>query len=41
MKEIDDFDKFDSDQNEVVHVSGMYKDWFLDYASYVILIVLF
>ena len=37
MKEIDDFDKFDSDQNEVVHVSGMYKDWFLDYASYVIL----
>ena len=37
MKEINDFDKFDSDQNEVVHVSGMYKDWFLDYASYVIL----
>ena len=21
----------------VVHVAGMYKDWFLDYASYVIL----
>ena len=37
MKENDDFDNFDSDQNEVVHVSGMYKDWFLDYASYVIL----
>ena len=37
MKETDEFDNFDSDQNEVVHVSGMYKDWFLDYASYVIL----
>ncbi|MAU37187.1 MAG: DNA topoisomerase IV [Flavobacteriales bacterium] len=37
MKETGDFDNFDSDQNEVVHVSGMYKDWFLDYASYVIL----
>src|SRR5882757_2191782 len=22
---------------QVVHVSGMFKDWFLDYASYVIL----
>ncbi|MEC9209973.1 MAG: DNA gyrase/topoisomerase IV subunit A [Bacteroidota bacterium] len=24
-------------QEEVIHVSGMYKNWFLDYASYVIL----
>jgi topoisomerase IV subunit A len=22
---------------QVIHVSGMYQDWFLDYASYVIL----
>ena len=22
---------------DVIHISGMYKDWFLDYASYVIL----
>ena len=22
---------------QVIHVSGMYKEWFLDYASYVIL----
>ncbi|HIG32326.1 MAG TPA: DNA gyrase/topoisomerase IV subunit A [Flavobacteriales bacterium] len=25
------------DEQEVIHVSGMYKNWFLDYASYVIL----
>jgi topoisomerase-4 subunit A len=25
------------DDHEVIHVSGMYKNWFLDYASYVIL----
>ena len=25
------------DGHEVIHVSGMYKNWFLDYASYVIL----
>lgn len=25
------------DSQEVIHVSGMYKNWFLDYASYVIL----
>ena len=24
-------------ENEVIHVSGMYQNWFLDYASYVIL----
>ena len=23
--------------HKIVHLSGMYKDWFLDYASYVIL----
>ena len=27
----------DQHQEEVIHVSGMYKNWFLDYASYVIL----
>ena len=26
-----------SGQHKVIHLSGMYKDWFLDYASYVIL----
>jgi topoisomerase IV subunit A len=33
-------EKFEQDHNsqeEVVHVSGMYQSWFLDYASYVIL----
>ncbi len=25
------------DLHSVVHLSGMYQDWFLDYASYVIL----
>ena len=29
--------KESSQIKDVVHVSGMYKDWFLDYASYVIL----
>ena len=27
----------DSDNESLVRVTGMYKDWFLDYASYVIL----
>ena len=27
----------DEKNQEVIHVSGMYKNWFLDYASYVIL----
>ena len=27
----------DNDGEEVIHVSGMYQNWFLDYASYVIL----
>ena len=26
-----------NDMHDVIHVSGMYKNWFLDYASYVIL----
>jgi len=31
-------ESFDENQNdEIVKVTGMYKDWFLDYASYVIL----
>ncbi|PLX05142.1 MAG: DNA topoisomerase IV, partial [Marinilabiliales bacterium] len=25
------------DSSSIIHISGMYKDWFLDYASYVIL----
>jgi topoisomerase-4 subunit A len=30
-------DKIDDDNSNVITLSGMYKDWFLDYASYVIL----
>ena len=26
-----------SKDENIIHVSGMYKNWFLDYASYVIL----
>jgi topoisomerase-4 subunit A len=29
--------EIDISEQEVIHVSGMYKNWFLDYASYVIL----
>ncbi|MEQ9186647.1 MAG: DNA gyrase/topoisomerase IV subunit A [Cryomorphaceae bacterium] len=43
-EELEERDEEFSDQEEqgeelekVIHVSGMYKDWFLDYASYVIL----
>lgn len=33
-----DIDNIENDGlKEIVHVSGMYEDWFLDYASYVIL----
>ena len=32
-----DFNIEDDYQEDVVHISGMYKNWFLDYASYVIL----
>jgi len=28
---------YNKTENEVIHVSGMYQNWFLDYASYVIL----
>ena len=31
------FEQNHNSQEEVVHVSGMYQSWFLDYASYVIL----
>ena len=27
----------DNKIEDIIHVSGMYKNWFLDYASYVIL----
>ena len=30
-------DNFSSELQNITHISGMYKDWFLDYASYVIL----
>lgn len=32
-----DSDNIDNNQDTIIKVSGMYKDWFLDYASYVIL----
>lgn len=39
--QLDDFtqdsDNIDNNQDTIIKVSGMYKDWFLDYASYVIL----
>ena len=30
-------EKYGDELHKIVHLSGMYKDWFLDYASYVIL----
>ncbi|MCK5170114.1 MAG: DNA gyrase/topoisomerase IV subunit A, partial [Bacteroidales bacterium] len=35
--EISDKEKHSVEMHKIVHLSGMYKDWFLDYASYVIL----
>ncbi|MDA3953936.1 MAG: DNA gyrase/topoisomerase IV subunit A [Bacteroidales bacterium] len=35
--EISEKDKNNKELHKIVHLSGMYKDWFLDYASYVIL----
>ena len=32
-----DSNEFPSSEDKIVRVTGMYKDWFLDYASYVIL----
>ncbi len=32
-----EFDGSDSTSHNVIHLSGMYENWFLDYASYVIL----
>ena len=42
IEEYDDFEEMDpssnSDENDnIIPMSGLYKDWFLDYASYVIL----
>lgn len=42
IEENDDLDNINNEQNEesketITRVTGMYKDWFLDYASYVIL----
>ena len=33
----DDYDSDDPNDDHVIPISGMYKEWFLDYASYVIL----
>lgn len=33
----EDFEQNENNQESVIHVSGMYQNWFLDYASYVIL----
>ncbi|MFC2151118.1 DNA gyrase/topoisomerase IV subunit A [Bacteroidota bacterium] len=35
--EITNEEKHSDELHKIVHLSGMYKDWFLDYASYVIL----
>ena len=32
-----ELNNLDSTDDSLIRVSGMYKDWFLDYASYVIL----
>lgn len=34
---MDELDLDYSQENIITRVTGMYKDWFLDYASYVIL----
>ncbi|RSK38650.1 DNA gyrase/topoisomerase IV subunit A [Mangrovimonas spongiae] len=36
-EELDDLNEQNEDQGTITKVTGMYKDWFLDYASYVIL----
>jgi len=36
MEEVD-LEQNENNQESVIHVSGMYQNWFLDYASYVIL----
>ncbi len=36
-EEFADQEKTSDELHKIVHLSGMYKDWFLDYASYVIL----
>jgi len=35
--EMEEQEKYSDELHKIVHLSGMYKDWFLDYASYVIL----
>ena len=35
--EEDDIEHNENIEESVIHVSGMYQNWFLDYASYVIL----
>ena len=35
--DIEEIDNHSQKQENIIHVSGMYENWFLDYASYVIL----
>jgi len=35
--EEENIEQEENNQEAVIHVSGMYQNWFLDYASYVIL----
>ena len=37
MSELDNIHSDDDNLKDIIHVSGMYENWFLDYASYVIL----
>lgn len=37
MKEKEDYDKNRTQESTSIHVDGMFQNWFLDYASYVIL----
>ena len=30
-------ENFENEEESLIPISGMYKDWFIDYASYVIL----
>ena len=37
MSELENINSDDDNLKDIIHVSGMYENWFLDYASYVIL----
>ena len=40
LEEEESHDQDHGDVHKTIHLSGMYENWFLDYASYVILSVL-